>query len=149
MSIKENLLMIKETATQEEIEDACKLANIHDFITQLPNKYDEEINENNNNISVGQKQRIAIARAILRDTPIILFDEATSALDNYSKSKIEETISELSKNKTIILIAHSLEMVKDFDNILMINNGKIVEQGKHEELINKHGKYYELVNIIN
>lgn len=147
MSIKENLLMVKEDATEIEIINACKLANIDQFIDKLPDKYDEVISENSNNISVGQKQRIAIARAILRNTPIILFDEATSALDNYSKSKIEETISKLSETKTIILIAHSLEMIKDFDNIIMVNDGKIVEQGKHDELICNHGKYYELVNI--
>lgn len=148
MSIRENLLMVNENATIQDIKYACKLANIEDFIEKLPNKYDEVINENNNNISVGQKQRIAIARAILRDTPIILFDEATSALDNYSRSKIEETINELAKTKTIILIAHSLELVKDFDNIIMINNGKIVEQGKHDDLINNHKEYYELANIM-
>lgn len=147
MSIKENLLMVNEKATEEDIIRACKLASIDDFINTLPNKYNEIVNENNNNISVGQKQRIAIARAILRDTPIILFDEATSALDNYSKNKIEETINKLSKTKTIIIIAHSLEIVQDFDNIIMLSNGKIAEQGKHEDLINKHGKYFELVNV--
>lgn len=147
MSIKENLLMVNEKATEEDIISACKLASIDDFINTLPNKYDEIVNENNNNISVGQKQRIAIARAILRDTPIILFDEATSALDNHSKSKIEETINKLSKTKTIIIIAHSLEIVQDFDNIIMIDDGKIVEQGKHDELINNHGKYFELANV--
>ena len=92
MSIRDNLLMAKEDATEEEIIKACQLANIDEFIRELPHQYDEIILENTNNISVGQKQRIAIARAILRDTPILLFDEATSALDNYSKSKIEETI---------------------------------------------------------
>lgn len=147
MSIKENLLMVNEKATEEDIINACKLASIDEFINTLPNKYDEMVNENNNNISVGQKQRIAIARAILRDTPIILFDEATSALDNHSKNKIEETINKLSKTKTIIIIAHSLEIVQNFDNIIMIDDGKIVEQGKHDELINNHGKYFELANV--
>ena len=147
MSIKENLLMVNEKATEEDIINACKLASIDEFINTLPNKYDEIVNENNNNISVGQKQRLAIARAILRDTPIILFDEATSALDNHSKNKIEETINKLSKTKTIIIIAHSLEIVQDFDNIIMIDDGKIVEQGKHDELINNHGKYFELANV--
>lgn len=147
MSILENLRMVNENAKDEDIINACKLANIDDFIDKLPNKYNEIINENNNNISVGQKQRIAIARAILRDTPIILFDEATSALDNHSKNKIEETINKLSKTKTIIMIAHSLEIIEDFDNIIMLSNGKIAEQGKHEDLINNHGKYFELVNV--
>lgn len=147
MSIKENLLMVNERATEEDIINACKLACIDDFINTLPNKYDEIVNENNNNISVGQKQRIAIARAILRDTPIILFDESTSALDNHSKKRIEEAIDRLSKNKTIVIIAHSLEIVQDFDNIIMIDDGKIIEQGKHNELINNHGKYFELANV--
>lgn len=147
MSIRENLRIVNENADAEDIINACELANIDDFIDKLPNKYDEIITENNNNISVGQKQRIAIARAILKDTPIILFDEATSALDNYSKNKIQETINKLSKTKTIIMIAHSLEFVEDFDNIIMLEDGKIVEQGKHSELINNHGKYYELANI--
>lgn len=147
MSIKDNLLMVNKNATDEEIIKACELAGIDDFINTLPNKYDEIVNENNNNISVGQKQRIAIARAILRDTPIILFDEATSTLDNYSKNKIEETINKLSEMKTILVIAHSLEIVQDFDNIIMLNEGRIVEQGKHEELMNNHGKYFELANV--
>lgn len=147
MSIRENLRMVNENAKDEDIINACKLANIDDFIDKLPNKYNEIINENNNNISVGQKQRIAIARAILRDTPIILFDEATSALDNHSKNKIQETINELSKTKTIIMIAHSLEIVEDFDNIIMLDDGKIVEQGKHYELMDNYGKYYELANV--
>ncbi|MFR0822002.1 MAG: ABC transporter ATP-binding protein [Clostridia bacterium] len=148
MSIKENLLIVNEKATQEDIENACRLANIDEFINKLPNQYDELIHENNNNISVGQKQRIAIARAILRDTPIILFDEATSALDNYSKREIEKTIDKLSKSKTVILIAHSLELVQDFDKIIMIKDGKIIEEGKHEDLLRKHGKYFELANIM-
>lgn len=147
MSIKENLLMVDENATIEDIVNACKKANIDEYIQKLPNKYDEIINENSSNISVGQKQRIAIARAILKDTPIILFDEATSSLDNYSKKKIEETINELSKNKTVIVIAHSLETVKDFDIIMMLDDGKIIEQGSHEELMKMHGKYFELVNL--
>lgn len=146
MSIKENLLMANESATEEEIINACMLANIHSYIEELPNKYEEIINENSNNFSVGQKQRIAIARAILRNTPIILFDEATSALDNYSKYKIKETMKKLSKNKTIIIISHTLDLVKDCDNIVYLENGKVLEQGNHNTLINKKGKYYELIN---
>lgn len=146
MSIKENLLMAKEDATIDEIKEACKLANIDEYIEELPNGYDEIISENSSNFSVGQKQRIAIARAILRNTPIILFDEATSALDNYSKNKIKETMKELSKNKTIIIISHTLDLIRDCDNIFYLENGEIVEQGKHDDLINKYGKYYELIN---
>lgn len=147
MSIKDNLLMANENATMEEIKEACKLANINEFIEELPNQYEEIINENSNNISVGQKQRIAIARAILRNTPIILFDESTSNLDNYSTNKIRETMEKLSKSKTIISIAHSLDTVKDFDNIIVLQNGRVVEQGSHEELLEREGNYYQLINV--
>lgn len=146
MSIKDNLLMANENATDKEIINACKLANIDLYIDELPNGYNEIITENSTNFSVGQKQRLAIARAILRDTPIILFDEATSALDNYSKNKIKETIKELSINKTVIIISHTLDLVKDCDNIIYIEDGQIVEQGNHKALIDKKGKYYELIN---
>ena len=146
MSIKENLLMANESATDKEIIDACKLANIDSYIEELPNKYNEIITENSTNFSVGQKQRLAIARAILRDTPIILFDESTSALDNYSKNKIKETMKELAQNKTIIIISHTLDLVKDCDNIIYIEDGQILEDGNHNTLIEKKGKYYELIN---
>ena len=146
MSIKENLLMANENATEKEIINACKLANIDSYIEELPNRYNEIITENSTNFSVGQKQRLAIARAILRDTPIILFDEATSALDNYSKNRIKETMKELASNKTIIIISHTLDLVKDCDNIIYIEDGQILEDGTHNTLIDKKGKYYELIN---
>lgn len=146
MSIKENLLMANENATDKEIINACKLANIDSYIEELPNRYDEIITENSTNFSVGQKQRLAIARAILRNTPIILFDEATSALDNYSKNKIKETMKKLSLNKTILIISHTLDFVKDCDNIIYIENGQILEDGDHNTLIDRKGKYYELIN---
>ena len=109
-------------------------------------KYNEIITENSTNFSVGQKQRLAIARAILRDTPIILFDEAISAPDNYSKNKIKETMKELAQNKTIIIISHTLDLVKDCDNIIYIEDGQILEGGNHNTLIEEKGKYYELIN---
>ena len=147
MSIKENLLMVKPGATEEQIKQACKLASIHDFIETLPHKYDEIMLENNNNISVGQKQRIAIARSILKDTPIILFDEVTSALDKESKKNIEETINEIAKVKTVVVIAHTLDSIDNFDNIVCLKNGVIVEEGSHNDLINEKGMYYNLLNI--
>ena len=146
MSIKENLLMANENATDKEIINACKLANIDSYIEELPNRYDEIITENSTNFSVGQKQRLAIARAILRNTPIILFDEATSALDNYSKNKIKETMKKLALNKTILIISHTLDFVKDCDDIIYIENGQILEDGDHNTLIDRKGKYYELIN---
>ena len=132
MTIKENLLMVKEAATDVEIKNACKLANIDEFIEKLPNKYDEIIEENTTNLSVGQKQRIAIARAILKDTPIILFDEVTSALDRNSKIEIEKTINNLAKEKTIVVISHTLDSIEGYDNIIVLNYGKIIENGSHE-----------------
>lgn len=147
MSIKENLLMVKPDATDEQIKQACKLASIHDFIETLPHKYDEIMLENNNNISVGQKQRIAIARSILKDTPIILFDEVTSALDKESKKNIEETINEIAKVKTVVVIAHTLDSIDNFDNIVCLKNGVIIEEGSHNDLINEKGMYYNLLNI--
>lgn len=147
MSIKENLLMVKPDATEEQLQQVCKLASIHEFIETLPHKYDEILLENNNNISVGQKQRIAIARAILKDTPIILFDEVTSALDKESKKNIEETINKISKTKTVIVIAHTLDSIENFDNIVCLKDGGIVEEGSHNDLINEKGMYYNLIKI--
>lgn len=147
MSIRENLLMSNKNITEEKMKEACKLANIDEFIENLPNGYDEIISENGSNISIGQKQRLAIARIILRNTKVILLDEITSNLDNYSKKKIEETVNELAKSKTIISIIHSLDIIKDYDNIFLLDNGEITEQGTHENLINQHGKYEELINI--
>ena len=147
MSIKNNLLMVNSKASEDEIKEACRLANIDEFIETLPGKYDEIIEENNNNLSVGQKQRLAIARAILKDTPIILFDEVTSSLDKNSKKQIEKAIEEISKIKTIIVIAHTLDSVENFDNIIVIKEGEISEQGSHAELLGKKGLYYSLMNL--
>ena len=112
----------------------------------MPNKYDEIIEENTTNLSVGQKQRIAIARAILKNTPIILFDEVTSALDRNSRKKIEETINNLSKEKTVVVIAHTLDSIEGYDNIIVLNEGKILEKGNHNILINNEGLYYNMIN---
>ena len=147
MTIKDNLLMVNEKATDEEIKKACKLANIDDFINTLPNKYDEIIEENTTNLSVGQKQRIAIARAILKNTPIILFDEVTSSLDKNSKRIIEKTINKLSEEKTIIVIAHTLDSVENYDNIVILKDGKIKEQGSHDELMKIKGLYFKMINL--
>lgn len=147
MSIKNNLLMVNSKASEDEIKEACRLANIDEFIETLPGKYDEIIEENNNNLSVGQKQRLAIARAILKDTPIILFDEVTSSLDKNSKKQIEKAIEEISKIKTIIVIAHTLDSVENFDNIIVIKEGEISEQGSHAELLGQKGLYYSLMNL--
>ena len=147
MSIKDNFLLVKPAATEEQIIEACRMANIDEFINELPNKYDEIIVENNNNISVGQKQRLAIARAILKNTPIILFDEVTSSLDKKSKKEIDKVIQKLSEIKTVIVIAHTLDTIENFDNIIVIKKGKIMEQGSHVDLIKEKGMYYNLLNL--
>ena len=141
MSIKDNLLMANFDASEEEIIQACKLANIYDFIANLPDKFNEQISENATNISSGQKQRLAIARAILRNTKIILFDEVTSNLDNYNKKKIGETINKLSKTKTIISIVHSLDELENYDNIILFEDEKIVELGSYIDFQNSYEKY--------
>lgn len=145
MTVRENLKLANQNATEEEIINACKLANIYDFIESLPNKLDEQISENATNMSSGQKQRLAIARVILRNTKIILLDEITSNLDNYNKKKIQETINNLAKTCTIISIVHSLDSLKYYDNIVFLDDGKIVEQGTNDDLMSKHGKYENFV----
>ncbi len=143
-SIKNNLLIVKPDASFEEIVQACKAAYIHDYIVDLPNGYDTVISEKVTNLSVGQKQRIAIARAILKNSKIILFDEATSSLDNESQLNIKKSIDELAINHTIIVIAHRLSTVIDSDEIVVIEDGKIVGRGNHKALINENEKYRQL-----
>lgn len=145
MTVRENLKLANQNATEKDIINACRLANIYDFIESLPNKLDEQISENATNMSSGQKQRLAIARVILRNTKIILLDEITSNLDNYNKKKIQETINNLAKTRTIISIVHSLDSLKYYDNIVFLDDGKIVEQGTNDDLMSKHGKYENFV----
>ena len=132
--------MANFNASEEEIIQACKLANIYDFIDNLPDKFNEQISENATNISSGQKQRLAIARAILRNTKIILFDEVTSNLDNYNKKKIGETINKLSKTKTVISIVHSLDELENYDNIILFEDGKIVVYDSYVDFQNSYKK---------
>lgn len=141
-TIRENLMYAKPGATWEEVERACKLAHIDDFIQSLPEKYDYKIVEKGFNLSGGQKQRLSIARAILRDSKILVMDEATSALDVQSEAIIQQTIDELRKEKTIILITHRLHTISNVDKVVYIAGGKIVEQGSPVELEQKKGAYY-------
>jgi ATP-binding cassette subfamily B protein len=144
MTIKENLLLAKPNASQEELENACEQACIHKFIISLPNKYDTCINELSVNFSTGQKQRIAIARALLRNSRIILFDEATSALDNESQYLVKKAIGKIADNKTIIMISHRLSVIIDFDQLIVINGGRIDGIGDHSTLFNNSEIYREL-----
>ena len=143
-TIKSNVLYGNTLASDEEIIKACKFAAAQDFVEKLPNKYESIIGENGIKLSGGQKQRLSIARAILKNSSIILLDEATSSLDSESESIIQEAIENLTKNKTTIIIAHRLSTVMNCDKILVFENGKIVEEGKHEFLVNNSSIYKKL-----
>ena len=134
-------------ASFEEVEQAVKLACAEEFIEDLPQGYDTLLGERGLLISVGQKQRIAIARAILRDSPILLLDEATSSLDAISEDAIKTAIDNISGNKTIIVIAHRLSTVRNADRILFLEKGKIVNEGSHNELIKNNKKYKKLADL--
>ncbi len=138
-----------ENYTKEEIIQAAKVANAHEFITQLPMQYETNIGDTGGKLSGGQKQRLAIARAVLKNAPILLLDEATSALDTNSEKLVQEALNRLMKEKTAIVIAHRLSTIANADQIAVIDQGKIVEHGNHQQLISKKGVYYKLVELQN
>ena len=144
LSIKDNLKLVKENLTDREMKQACKTACLHDFIMQLPDKYDTIIGEGGVNLSGGQKQRLAIARALVQKTEIILFDEATSALDNETQTKIQEAIENMKKEYTILIIAHRLSTIVNCDRILFLEKGKIIAEGNHNQLLNECEQYKKL-----
>jgi ATP-binding cassette, subfamily B, bacterial MsbA len=143
-TIRANILYGNAFASNEEIIEACKFAAAQDFVEKLPNKYETIIGENGVKLSGGQKQRLSIARAILKNSSIILLDEATSSLDSESESVIQKAIENLTKNKTTIIIAHRLSTVMNCDKILVFENGQIIEEGKHEFLVNNSSTYKKL-----
>jgi len=143
-TIRANILYGNSFASDEEIINACKFAAAQDFVEKLPNKYETVIGENGIKLSGGQKQRLSIARAILKNSSIILLDEATSSLDSESESVIQKAIENLTKNKTTIIIAHRLSTVMNCDKILVFENGQIIEEGKHEFLVNNSSTYKKL-----
>lgn len=143
-TIKNNITFGKDYP-EEEIIEAAKMANAHEFIIQLPQQYNTYVGDRGNTLSGGQKQRISIARALLRKTPVLILDEATSSLDTENEKIIQDTIQNIKKDKTIIIIAHRLSTVMNADNIVVLHKGSIAEQGTHEELINKKSYYYQLV----
>ena len=144
MSIKENILYSRPNSTEEEIISAAKSAAADSFIAQLPNGYDTVIGENGYSLSGGQKQRVSIARAFLKNAPILLLDEATSSLDTESESLVQEAIKKLMKDRTTLVIAHRLSTIINADQIIVLDDGKIVESGTHEELLSKNGVYKKL-----
>ncbi|BDG34541.1 ABC transporter ATP-binding protein [Saccharococcus caldoxylosilyticus] len=146
-SVKDNILLGKPDATDEEVIAAAKAANAHDFIMSLPDGYDTKVGERGIKLSGGQKQRIAIARVFLKNPPLLIFDEATSALDLENEHYIQEALERLAKNRTTFIVAHRLSTITHADRIFLIENGKIVESGTHEELMAKQGSYYHLFTI--
>ncbi|HGZ9519510.1 TPA: SAV1866 family putative multidrug efflux ABC transporter [Staphylococcus aureus] len=148
-TVKENILLGRPTATDEEVVEAAKMANAHDFIMNLPQGYDTEVGERGVKLSGGQKQRLSIARIFLNNPPILILDEATSALDLESESIIQEALDVLSKDRTTLIVAHRLSTITHADKIVVIENGHIVETGTHRELIAKQGAYEHLYSIQN
>ena len=146
-TIKDNIAYGKPGASDEEIIKAAKCASIHDFIMELPDKYDTYVGEHGTRLSGGQKQRISIARVFLKNPPILILDEATSALDNESERWIQKSLEELSKNRTTITIAHRLSTIRDADEIIVITEDGIAERGTHAELLSQNGLYAAYYNM--
>lgn len=143
-TIEENIKVGKKGATKEEIIEAAKKARIHDFIMSLPKAYETDIGENGGILSGGQRQRISIARAFLKDAPILILDEMTSNVDPVNESLIQDAITELAKNRTVLVVAHHLKTIQKADQILVFQKGKLLEKGKHGELLAKNGYYTKL-----
>jgi len=146
-TIKENILYGKPDASEEELEEAARKANILDYINSLPDKWDTQIGERGARLSGGQKQRISIARIFLKNPPLLILDEATSALDNATEYLIQEALNDLAKGRTCIIVAHRLSTIKNADEIAVVQNGKIIEKGSHEQLLNNKGAYSVLYEI--
>ncbi|WP_432352810.1 ABC transporter ATP-binding protein [Sporosarcina sp. A2] len=146
-SVRSNISMGKPDATEEEIVDAAKAANAHDFILDLPEGYDTKVGERGVKLSGGQKQRLSIARVFLKNPPMLILDEATSALDLESEALIQESLNRLAHDRTTIIVAHRLSTITHADKILVIDHGELKEQGTHAELITKRGIYYDLFQV--
>ena len=145
-TIENNIKFGKQNASHEEVVQAAKKARCHEFIEALPEGYNTIIGEGGASLSGGEKQRISIARAMLKDADIIIFDEATASIDPENEDKLKEAIESLTKDKTVIMIAHRLKTIRNADQILVLKDGEIVECGNHEELIKNNGLYSDLIN---
>ncbi len=149
MSIKDNLLLVKPNATKHELDEVCKRVDIYDYIMSLPEKYDTMIGTDGVNLSGGQKQKIAIARALLKNSKILIFDEATSMLDDNSQADIHDAITKITKDLTVIVVSHRLSTIIDCDRILVIDKGRVVAEGKHKNLITNCKIYKNLFKDVN
>jgi len=147
-TIRENIMLGNENATADQVENAVKMAYLDDFIATLPNGLDTAIGERGILLSGGQKQRVAIARAFLKNAPILVLDEATSALDNKAEAVVQKAIENLMQDKTVFVIAHRLSTIRNASKICVINQGEMVEQGTHEELLTiENGAYRALYDM--
>jgi subfamily B ATP-binding cassette protein MsbA len=146
-TVKNNIGLGKENATEEEIIEAAKIANAHDFISDLPQGYNTNIGDSGNKLSGGQKQRLSIARAVLKNPPIMILDEATSALDTESERLVQDALEKMMQNRTSIVIAHRLSTIQNANTIVVLQKGEIVEQGSHTQLMDKDGVYKKLVTM--
>lgn len=145
-TIEENLKMGKPDATREEVMEAAKAAHAHSFIKRLPKGYDTYISEDGGGLSIGQKQLLCIARVMLCLPPMLILDEATSSIDTRTELKIQNAFAKMMKGRTSFIVAHRLSTIKEADVILVMKDGTIIEQGNHEELLQKHGFYFHLYN---
>ncbi len=146
-TVKNNIAYGDIERTEEDIINAARAANAHDFIAKLPDGYDSNIGELGTKLSGGEKQRISIARALLKNAPILILDEATSSLDTEAEIEVQEALDNLMKGRTTLVIAHRLSTIRNADRIIALVNGKIVEEGNHEALLAKKGEYYRLYNL--
>ncbi|RYY07694.1 MAG: ATP-binding cassette domain-containing protein, partial [Sphingobacteriaceae bacterium] len=146
-TIFNNIAFAKPSATQQEVEAAARIANAHEFILNTENGYQTNIGDRGSKLSGGQKQRISIARAVLNNPPIMLLDEATSALDTESEKLVQDALNNLTKNRTSLIIAHRLSTIQNADEIVVLENGRIAEQGNHQQLISKNGLYKRLIDM--
>jgi subfamily B ATP-binding cassette protein MsbA len=146
-SVANNLKLGKPLASDSELKEAAEISNSFEFIKDLPEGFDTNIGDSGNKLSGGQKQRLSIARAVLKNPPIMILDEATSALDTESERLVQDALEKMMKNRTSIVIAHRLSTIQNADNIVVLSKGKIVEQGKHQELLEKKGVYFSLVEM--